>query len=82
LIIRAECTIDLDEKRRVWSEVSVEADDAADQDDVFIRASLSAAEGAKKAYDHAKGRRALKPRAEEFKGGRVPAEGGASFGGN
>lgn len=63
--LMAEVTIDLDQNRRVWSTASAEVEGIDDvPDDLFVKLSLSAAEGALRGYREA----------VERSGGRRPAD--------
>lgn len=59
--ITAEATIDLDEKRRVWSTTTAEMDeipqDPEEQVRLLTNLSIAAANGAIQAYEQAKERR-------------------------
>lgn len=58
MMLSAEVTIDLDEKRRVWSTSSIEIAELPESDEekakLFTNVSMGAATGALQAYENAK----------------------------
>jgi hypothetical protein len=51
--LRAEVTIDLDDKRRVWSQVDAENVPPEKCGDIAVEIAMSAADGAQRSFDHA-----------------------------
>lgn len=73
MMLSAEVTIDLDEKRRVWSTSSIEVVELPEDDEekakLFTNVAMSAATGALQAYENAKVQVGQAPGPRAFKGG-------------